>query len=79
MPSEEKRPKSLPCVSRFLMTKEKASDYHSNDLARRLKRWAEPTDRAAALRPREVPGASRRGVGPGRRIPSAKFNFGPAA
>jgi hypothetical protein len=36
-------------LDRFLTTKEKTSDYHSNDLARRLKRWAEtrespPTD-----------------------------------
>jgi integrase len=31
-------------LDRFLLTKEKTSDYHSNDLARRLKRWAETTD-----------------------------------
>ena len=36
-------------LDRFLMTKEKTSDFHSNDLARRLKRWAgnqgsDPTD-----------------------------------
>jgi integrase len=32
-------------LDRFLMTKEKTSDFHSNDLARRLKRWAETRDR----------------------------------
>jgi integrase len=32
-------------LDRFLTTKEKTSDYHSNDLARRLKRWAETRDR----------------------------------
>jgi integrase len=31
-------------INRFLMTKAKASQYHSNDLSRRLKRWAETTD-----------------------------------
>jgi integrase len=36
-------------LDRFLMTKEKASDYHSNDLARRLKRWAETTDRTQPI------------------------------
>src|ERR1700738_696433 len=28
-------------LHRFLMTKEKASNYHSKDLSRRLKKWAE--------------------------------------
>jgi hypothetical protein len=32
-------------LNRFLTTKDKTSDYHSNDLARRLKRWAETRDR----------------------------------
>src|ERR1700736_779643 len=36
-------------LSRFLMTKEKTSDYHSNDLARRLKRWAETRDRTQPI------------------------------
>jgi integrase len=31
-------------IDRFLMTKTNASRYHSNDLSRRLKRWAETTD-----------------------------------
>jgi site-specific recombinase XerD len=32
-------------LNRFLMTKEKTSDFHSNDLARRLKRRAETRGR----------------------------------
>ena len=36
-------------LDRFLKTKEKTSDYHSNDLARRLKRWAETTDRTQPI------------------------------
>jgi hypothetical protein len=32
-------------LDRFLTTKEKTSDYHSNDLTRRLKRWAETRNR----------------------------------
>ena len=36
-------------LDRFLLTKEKTSDYHSNDLARRLKRWAESTDRTQPI------------------------------
>jgi site-specific recombinase XerD len=31
-------------IDRFLMTKEKASGYHSRDLSRRLKKWAETTN-----------------------------------
>ena len=36
-------------LDRFLTTKEKTSDYHSNDLARRLKRWAETRDRTQPI------------------------------
>jgi integrase len=36
-------------VNRFLTTKEQTSDYHSNDLTRRLKRWAETTDRTQPI------------------------------
>jgi integrase len=36
-------------VDRFLMTKEKASQYHSNDLSRRLKRWAETRDQTQPI------------------------------
>jgi site-specific recombinase XerC len=36
-------------IDRFLMTKEKASQYHSNDLSRRLKRWAQTTDQTQPI------------------------------
>jgi hypothetical protein len=32
-------------LDRFLTTKKKTSDFHSNDLARRLRRWAETRER----------------------------------
>ena len=44
-------------LNRFLTTKEKTSDYHANDLARRLKRWAEirdPTHPIHAVTKQEV-------------------------
>jgi integrase len=36
-------------IDRFLVTKEKASQYHSNDLSRRLKRWAETWDQTQPI------------------------------
>jgi integrase len=36
-------------IDRFLATKENASNYHSGDLARRLKKWAEATDRTGPI------------------------------
>lgn len=36
-------------IDRFLMTKEKASQYHSNDLSRRLNRWAETRDQTQPI------------------------------
>jgi hypothetical protein len=36
-------------VHRFLLTKEKASYYHSKDLSRRLKKWAETSDKTRPI------------------------------
>jgi integrase len=36
-------------IDRFLVTKAKASQYHSSDLSRRLRRWAESTDQTQPI------------------------------